>query len=295
MQAMLSGPSDTVSEAQLFALVTALSHGEKVNWDGIPLNPQNRFYILGLAPNAARLSVRFFLQSEFGDFARNLQAHYERLRIVKLSWEKYGVLSLWKLLDEVTNHNAQHPQAPPELAGDLMRVVMTGGRYPGTLYEAVLLRIRAEQKVTYGRAAILKAYLMKNHGKEVDEVMETNLSVPYALGCLFSELEAVQQAASPGLNATIRNRYFNSACTTPALVFPILLKLKNNHMRVVMREKPGLGVTMEKRIGALMGRLGAAFPAHLTLEEQGMFILGYYQQTQKRYEKSEIKEETTHV
>lgn len=298
MQMMLSGPSDTVSETRLSGLVTALSRGEKVNWDGVPLNPRNRFYILGLAPNAARLSVRFFLQSEFGDFARNLQAHYDRLRIVKPSWEKYGVLPLWKLLDEVTNHNAQHPQAPPELAGDLTRAVLTGGRYPATLFEAVLLRIRAESgrdKISYGRAAILKAYLIRNFGKEVDETMEANPSVPYALGCVFSELEAVQQAASPGLNATIRDRYFNSACTTPALVFPILLKLKNNHMRVVMREKPGLGVTMEKRIGALIDRLGTAFPAHLSLEEQGMFILGYYQQTQKRYEKSETKEEAAHV
>lgn len=117
---------------------------------------------------------------------------------------------------------------------------------------------------------------------------EASNETPYVLGRLFAVLEAVQMDANPGINATIRDRYFNSACATPAFVFPILLKLKNSHMRKLERDKAGSKIYYEKLLTEIMGKF-KAFPKQLSLEEQGKFILGYYHQVQKRYEKKEDK------
>jgi len=167
-------------------------------------------------------------------------------------------------------------------------------------------RIRAEQddsdnrtyKITRGRAAIIKAFLLRNtnYGKEDITVAlnEKSENVVYTLGREFAVLEEIQEAANPGLNATIKDRYFNSACATPASVFPILFKLKNSHIKKMRDKKKE--IYYEKILTDLQGRIPLAdtgvlaYPKRLSLEEQGMFILGYYHQTQKRYEKK-AKEE----
>ena len=110
----------------------------------------------------------------------------------------------------------------------------------------------------------------------------------YVLGRLFSVLESIQLEANPGIKATIRDRYFNSACTTPASVFPILIKLENSHIKKLDRDKAGLKIYYDQLLGEIMDRLDQ-FPRRLTLEEQGRFDLGYYHQTQKKYEKKEEK------
>ena len=170
-----------------------------------------------------------------------------------------------------------------------MRAILSGSRYPANLYSNVLIRIRAEQgRVTYGRAAIIKAYLIQNCGMEKGDdfvnVNEETKDPAYVLGRIFSVLETIQEEANPGINATIKDRYFNSACATPASIFPILLRLKNSHIRK-MPEK-GMQVYYEKMLGELIGKL-SDFPKRLTLEEQGRFMLGYYHQVQKRYTKKE--------
>ena len=106
---------------------------------------------------------------------------------------------------------------------------------------------------------------------------------PYVLGRLFSVLEGVQRSASPGINATIKDRFFNSACATPSAVFPLLLKLSNSHLK---KMEPGANVYWSQQIGGLIDLLEEGFPAHLSLQDQGAFILGYYHQTQKRFEKN---------
>mgnify|MGYP000968037079 CR=1 FL=1 len=176
----------------------------------------------------------------------------------------------------------------------VLQAVLSGNRYPASLYTDTLIRIRSEQgNVTYGRAAIIKAFLIKNYQwKEGEECMGLNESsneTPYILGRLFSVLESIQKDANPGVNTTIRDRYFNSACATPASVFPVLIKLKNSHIKKLEREiGGGSKIYYEKLLTELMEKINA-FPQRLSLEEQGKFMLGYYHQTQKKYEKREDK------
>lgn len=279
-----------LAPAELRAALEKLASGEPVDWPGVSLDPNCRFYILGLAPNASRLSVRFFWQNSFGSLAQNIARHYERLEIVRPSFDPYPTLPVWRLLRETVNLNARTPEPSKRLSGDLLLAILTNGLYPATLLTGVTLRIRAEQTVDRGRAAILKAYYLRNSRNEsLKEVMTVELNeqssyVPYVLGRLFSVLEAVQTAANPGINTTIRERYFNSASATPAVVFPTLLNLAQKHLAKL---ESGLRVFYDRRIGELLARIHETLPARLTLEEQGAFQLGYYHETQKRYTKKE--------
>jgi CRISPR-associated protein Csd1 len=149
----------------------------------------------------------------------------------------------------------------------------------------------AERNINRGKAGIIKAYLIKNKNKEELTVSldEHNHDKSYVLGRLFAALEKAQQDANPGLNVTIKDKYFTSACATPASIFPTLLKLSNHHIRVAKRAG-GFGYVSEKRIEDLIVKLNAddnPFPAHLTLEEQGLFVVGYYHQRNANYRKTE--------
>ena len=279
-------------EAELHAVMEHLSRAEAI--DGIDL--KTRFYVLGLSPNAARLSVRFFLQDSFGAMLENLRKHYERLSIAHGPRER-EYLSVWALTQETVNKNIKDKEELRLLSGALLRAVLSGGRYPQALANAVLMRVRAEQdnadkgvyKITRGRAAILKAWLIRNRDKEGIGMAlnENRTDAPYVMGRLFAVLEGVQRTANPTINATIKDRYFNSACATPAVVFPLLLKLKNNHMRKI--DSTGSRIYYEKRLGALMTML-ETFPKHQTLEEQSEFIIGYYHEVQKQFEGKEKEE-----
>lgn len=259
--------------------------------DDIVLDESQKFYILGLAPNAARLSVRFFYEDNFGRILENIQKHYARMELVKPSWEAREYLGVGAALYETVNQKSKDKKPVPSLPGMMLKAILADSRYPESLYSNTLIRIRAEQgKITWGRAAIVKAYLIQNHQLKKEEEFvglnqETN-DTAYVLGRMFAVLEAVQEEANPGINATIRDRYFNSACATPGAVFPILMKLKNSHIRKIERQKDWKKTYFEKLLTELTGKL-EDFPKRLTLEEQGHFILGYYHQVQKRYEKKE--------
>lgn len=282
-----------IEDADVQAALKRLAAGQTVPFLDTELAPDQHFYVLGLAPNAARLSVRFFLRDTFGAFARNLQKHADALRIVRPAYDKHETLSVWALAMETVNRKERSPSPAPQLAGDLLRAVLTGGRYPATLLNGVTLRIRAEQEVTRGRAAILKAYYLRNYptdlNKEVFTVsLNESTNVPYILGRLFSVLEAVQSDANPGINTTIKDRYFNSACATPALVFPTLLKLAQKHLQKL---PDGKAVFYNRQITELMVLVPeSGYPARLSLPDQGKFEIGYYHQTQKRYTKKNEEE-----
>lgn len=288
--AMFGGTSEIITDGDLQDAVMKLSRGDSVDVNGVSLKPDNRFYVLGLAPSAARLSVRFFLQSTFGQMLANVQAHYDRLTITKPAYLANGALPLWKLLNETVNPNSRDKKASPPMAGAVMRAVLSDGPYPVSLLEQTMLRIRAEQNVTYGRAAILKAFFLKNREFQVpEEVLTVELNdqsthLPYVLGRLFAVLERVQSAANPGLNATIKDKYFNSACATPAAIFPLLTKLSQSHLRKL---DTGLRVYFEKMIGDLENRIHETLPTRQSLADQGTFHLGYYHQVQKFYEKKD--------
>lgn len=282
--------AENLSESDFAAAVKKLARGEAVDWENTRLDPNSRFYILGLSPNAARLSVRFFWQNSFGKFLENVQKHYDRLEIIRPSYDKFPYLSIYWLLQETVNKNSRNAAPAPQLAGDVLRSVLNDVPYPATLRNAVNLRIRADHEVTRGRAAILKAYYTKNQNKLCPkEVLTVELNkdskyLPYVLGRLFSVLEAVQNAANPNINATIKDRYFNSACATPAMVFPTLINLAQKHLKKL---KPNQVTYYNKQIGELMECIPCTYPAHLTLPEQGAFQIGYYHQTQERFTKKE--------
>ena len=286
----VSGQEANYKETDILSALKDLSRGKSVDWDGERLDPDTRFYVLGLAPNAARLSVRFFWQNSFGTLARNVANHYERLEIVQPAFDKRPTLPVGALLRETVNLNARTPEPEPRLAGDLMLAILNDTPYPATLLYGVALRIRAERAVTRGRAAIIKAYYLKNSRDEnLKEVMTMQLNdqtnyLPYLLGRLFSVLEAVQAAANPGINATIRDRYFNAASATPATVFPLLLNLAQKHLAKLDK---GQEVYYDKQITAICGMIGETLPARMNLPEQSAFQLGYYHETQKRYTKKE--------
>lgn len=276
-----------------------LHEGEPIDLDGIELDPEQKFCILGLAPNAARLSIRFFYEDHFGNILSHLQEHYNRMEIVRPSLENQDFVGVWRMLNETTNQKSKDKKPLPNMAALLMTAILSGGRYPENLYSNILIRIRAEQgNVGYRRAGIIKAYLIRN--KENQFIKEGSFvglnekcrNTAYLLGRDFAILEAIQQKANPTINATIKDRYFNSACATPASIFPVLFKLKESHIRKL---EPGMAIHFEKMLTEIQGMIEvkdgqvSPYPRRLLLEEQGMFILGYYHQTQKRYEKKEDK------
>lgn len=184
------------------------------------------------------------------------------------------------------------------MAGAVARAVFSGGRYPASLLECTFLRIKAERNITRERAAIIKAYYLRNPNekcpKEVLTVSlnENSKNIPYTLGRLFSVYEEIQKEANlrnpgnPGINTTIKDRYFGSAAAMPATVFPILSNLAQKHLRKLSDEQR---VCLDKKVMTLKSVLGEQYPAHMSLPEQGSFDLGYYHQTQARYTKKEDK------
>lgn len=280
-------PPDTISTDDLRAAVSNLAQG--IACEELKLDPNRPFYILGLAPNAARLSVRFFYRNSFGALMQNVNAHHARLEI---AGRPRSMMPLWALLRETVNLNTTDKSPSPVLAGAVARAVFTGSAYPASLLEAVMLRIRAEREITPGRAAILKAYYLKNPStkcpKEVLTVglNENSTNIPYTLGRLFAVYEAVQETANRGINATIKDKYFNSAAATPAMIFPILDNLCQKHLRKL---DTGFRISYDRQIGQIKDILGESYPVRLSLPEQGSFNLGYYHQKQFRYTKKEEK------
>ena len=287
---------DSYSENDLLDTLHHLAKGEHITWNDNQLAPDTRFYVLGLAPNAARLSVRFFWQNTFGRMARNLARHYDRLNIIRPAYDKFPTLPVWRLVQETVRKpspDARPAEPNPRLAGDLLLALLNDMPYPATLLDGTALRIRAERNVSRGQAAIIKAYYLRNSSNpKLKEVMTVELNeqstyLPYVLGRLFAVLEAVQQSANPGINATIKDRYFNSASATPSSVFPLLINLAQKHLAKL---DGGLSLYYQKKIADLIDRITQTLPARMTLPEQGAFQLGYYHETQKRYAKSKKEE-----
>lgn len=264
-----------------------------------------RFFVLGLAPNAARIAIRFWHVATVGELAEHIRQHFEDLEIVRPQYVERPFLSIKALLVAVSPLG-DLDKLPPKLAGDFMKAILDGTSYPQTLLQAALRRIHAEQAkkdekgrpkehVTYARAALIKAWLnrlTRNTGQNEEITVsldENNINIGYRLGRLFAVLEKVQADANPGLNTTIRDSYFGSASSTPSAVFPTLMRRNQHHMTKLRKEKPGLYITRDKLIQTICndgidGQLG--FTPILSLADQGRFVIGYYQQRQDLFTKS---------
>ncbi|WP_296753641.1 type I-C CRISPR-associated protein Cas8c/Csd1 [Thiobacillus sp.] len=250
-----------------------------------------RFHVLGLAPNAARISIRFWETTTALELARRIKQHFDDITLVHAPHEPEH-LSLFRLLTGVALLN-KADNIPPNLGGEVMRAILEDLPYPTTLLNLAVQRCRAEQKPSYARAAVIKACLNRWIRSRKTQEMEflpmldpANINAAYRLGRLFAVLEKIQEEASPGLNATIRDRYYGAASSIPVTVFPTLLRLKNHHMAKLSR---GRATQMEKMLGEIMEGL-ADFPRQLPLQDQGRFALGYYHQRQIFFTKSTPEE-----
>lgn len=300
---IFSSENKIIEDADLQGFFEKVSQGQAFSVKDYLVKPENKFYILGLSPNAARISVRFFFADTFGDFIKNYEQYFREFEIIKPSFDNRVNVPLWQILQETANKNSKDKAASPLLAGAVLRSILSGIKYPEALYQNTILRAKADQdnpdknitKISRIKAAIIKACLLRNY-KNNEEVVTVALNeeckkVPYVLGRLFAVLEDLQEKANPGINSTIKDRYFNSACATPSVTFPLLTKLANTHLKKISAQR-GTVICFEKLIGELMNKLEVennAMPARLSLPEQGEFVLGYYHQVQKRFEKREEK------
>lgn len=241
-----------------------------------------RFYALGLAPNAARLAVRFWHVDTIAGMAGRFKRWFEDIAVAH-GPNQPDALPLTRLL-RACALQGKLDNLPPSLGGDIMRAILSGTAYPQSWLQAALRRCRAEQEIDYPRVAALKACLnrMTTEDKEKLTVSldQENTNVAYRLGRLFAVLERIQEEANRGINATIRDRYFGSASSNPLAVFPTLNRLKNHHLAKL--ENRGRAQNLEKLVGSIIEGLPAdvPFPPSLALADQGRFAVGYYHQRQ---------------
>jgi len=282
-----SGDGEEGSEA-IHALYASVKSGAE------PLDKDlTKFYVLGLAPNASRIAVRFWYQGTVGEVASNIKQHFDDCRIVHGPRETEH-LSIFRLLI-ATALQGDSKNIQPNLAGALMKSILSGTPYPATLLSSTLRRVRAERDIPYPRASIIKAVLAREaryyHRNEMEVKMSLdtgNTNEGYLLGRLFAVLERAQERANPGLNATIRDRFYASASCTPIIAFSHLMKLKNHH--IAKLENRGEAVNLEKLIGSIIDGL-SDFPSHLDIRDQGRFAVGYYHQRQDFFRKKEHQDD----
>ena len=253
---------DKKAEKLLQDIADKVMHAGALDRSGLPqgLDGNTRFYVLGLAPNAARISVRFFHRDPFLKLVQKIMAHYADLQIIKEFDDQPSMIPVWRILEETVSKKSSDKKASPLMAGAMFNAILNNTPYPAALYYALINRIRADQddpkyriqKINYLRAAVIKAYLIRKYRNQnqtrITEVLcmalnEQSTNQAYLLGRLFAVLEKAQQDANPGINATIKDRYFTSACATPATVFPVLLRLAQHHI-----SKADYGYISDKRI-----------------------------------------------
>ena len=286
-----SNAQDEAARSKIETFLKSLRQGSEVLEELGEDTHGNHFYILGLAPNAARLSVRFFHQSTIADFIGNLRAHHQDIGIVR-EWEVAKGNRMpdpefpanWQILRETARVS---DEIPPLLGGALMRAILENTPYPEGLYSAVIRRIRADRTINYIRAAIIKGTLTRNHNQTISTMLDTENTDPaYLLGRLFAALEKTQTDALGELNAGLRAKYYSGASATPASVFPRILRTYQHHLAKL---EGGQKVNRERLLQELMSHLND-FPSHLNLKSQGNFALGFYHQRKDFFTKKETTE-----
>ena len=287
-------PTDEQEAAEVSDKLSAIANGRPLAEVEPEVDEDTRFFVLGLAPNAARLSIRFWYEDSIGTISRRIGEHWRDLHLEPTPW-RTPPAARRLLYEAAAQRKAEN--IPPTLTGALMRAILSGGRYPRSLLAAVITRIRTDKEITGLRAAICKASLVRDHrlGFEEEDVPvslnpdETNPA--YRLGRLFAVYENVQrEALGKNLNTTIKDRFFASASATPASVFPLLVRNASHHIASLRKgDKGGLAHWFEKEIDSIFSGVASTFPRSLRLEDQGRFAIGYHHQraTKRGVPKSE--------
>lgn len=277
----LNEDSDTAANVGRF--LEAVRDGKKPK----EINNQTKFYILGLSPNASRLSIRFWYAGDVIELSRRIGLHFKDIAIEKQFEKDEQFPGIWNLLIQ-TSVRRKTENINPLLGGELARAIFTQDNYPKSMLAILIGRIRAGEAINYLRSAMIKGILVRNYKKEINMSLDkTNKEPAYLLGRLFAVLEKAQQDALGNLNATIKDRYYTSASATPKSIFPILLRLNKYHTG-----KGEHGGYYDSLNSEILERFPAnEFPSHLTLAEQGLFAIGYYHQRNDFYKKKEIKDE----
>ena len=261
---------------------------ESINSGILETGLDDKFYILGLAPNSARIAVVYWSETTLKDFAGKILKHFSDMEIQDTRKDKKPYMGLNAIISSVSLQG-KIANATPNLPEAVVKSIFQGLPYPATLYSACIRRIRAEQKLTITRAAIIKAYLNRqsNNNKKIDIMLDKdNNNQGYLCGRLFAVLENLQFAANG--QDSIRSSYMNAASTTPSTVFSTILKLSNNHYGKLAKDKKGLANFFDNQKKEIMAML-QEFPATLELNDQGRFFLGYY--NQKNYKENNNSEE----
>lgn len=305
VNAALSGSlvADDSQQRVFQSVLSQVAKGRPLEELGNDLDPTTRIYVLGLAPNAARLSVRFWETNTLDQFAKRLAQHYQDMLMEPLPWKTEP--SIWRLINEIVPHRKgakpKQDDASPQLAGELARAILTGQRYPQSLLTNLIMRFRADGDISSLRVALCKAVLVRNlrikKSNEYDKELfmgldRTNTSPGYLLGRLFCVLESAQKnAADSDLNSTIKDRFYGSASSTPMSVFQSLLRNSSNHLSKMKKQesKRGLAFYFESEMDEIIYKLDGTIAKSLPLEEQVKFTIGYHHQ---RYHKSQESKPT---
>jgi CRISPR-associated protein Csd1 len=283
---------DTISEdVKTREIVKGLLiDGTKGVYNEAKLNEDMKFYVLGLSPNAGRTSVRFFYYDTFFSFCEKIKQHYNDMQIYGgQNGKKY--IKTNSILFATVNSKSKDKKINPLLSGSLTNAVLSGAMYPYIIFNQTIIRVKIEHDVNQTRAAIIKGYLVRksrilNLKEEISMYLnENSKNQAYVLGRIFSILEKIQKnAQGENLNTTIKDKYFSTACSNPSLVFPNLIKLSHHHLNKIE------GNFWQIQLGECLSLIEIdSFPKSFNMENQGRFILGYYQQTQKNYEKKQVK------
>jgi CRISPR-associated protein Csd1 len=255
-----------------------------------------RMFVLGLAPNASRLSVRFWETDTLGAFTKRLAQHYDDLYLEPYPWRTPP--AIWRLLLATApsrDGKAKSEDVLPQLAGELARAILTGGPYPYSLLGNIIMRMRADGDISGTRVALVKGVLTRfkrlgNRGSNKGELpvsLDTSNTDPgYLLGRLFYLLENAQREAIKGTNAGVKEKFYGSASATPALVYPSLMRNLQNHLSKLRKsgeKEKAIAGAVERDVARIIDLLGPAFPKSLKLEAQGHFAIGYYHQSQARF------------
>ncbi|MDG2938893.1 type I-C CRISPR-associated protein Cas8c/Csd1 [Bisgaard Taxon 10/6] len=294
---IMTPPDDEQQSQKVFDILEQIAKGRPLQEIAPDLSPDTRFYILGLAPNAARISIRFWLDTTFGQLAANLAQHWQDLALEPRPWKTAP--SVWRLLLQ-TAVLGKSENISPVLAGEMMRAVIGGTLYPMSLLAQLIARIRADGDANGLRVAMIKAVLQRRFRKgliheEVSMSLNTeSRNQAYLLGRLFAVLERIQYQALGELNAGIADRYYGSASAVPFSVFPRLLSGAKHHLSRLRKDKAGMAVNLDKDLGEIITMLPETFPRHLSIDEQGRFAIGYYQQKQSYFAKKDPALTQTH-